>query len=67
MQHHNVDRQQVKLALSIIVPIYNEIEQLPELLEHLTRWSRLGHEVILVDGGSTDQSADVAEAIGFKV
>jgi rSAM/selenodomain-associated transferase 2 len=53
--------------LSIIVPILNEIELLPELLAHLQQWQRKGCEVLLVDGGSSDGSADVAEAIGFKV
>lgn len=53
--------------LSIIVPILNEIELLPELLAHLLHWQRRGCEVMLVDGGSEDGSADVAEVIGFRV
>lgn len=64
------DKSQVQLrpsALSIIVPILNEIELLPELMTHLQHWQRCGCEVLLVDGGSDDGSADVAEAIGFKV
>lgn len=54
-------------CLSIIVPMLNESEQLPELLEHLLHWKRLGCEVILVDGGSNDQSPEKAEALGFQV
>ncbi len=64
------DKNHVQLrfqALSIIVPILNEIELLPELMTHLQYWQRRGCEVLLVDGGSEDGSADVAEAIGFKV
>lgn len=53
--------------LSIMVPILNEIELLPELLAHLQQWQRKGCEVLLVDGGSSDGSAEVAEAIGFTV
>ena len=53
--------------LSIMVPILNEIELLPELLAHLQQWQRKGCEVLLVDSGSSDGSAEVAEAIGFTV
>lgn len=59
--------QQLYPSLSIIVPIFNEIELLPELLAHLQQWQRKGYEVLLVDGGSSDGSADVSEAIGFTV
>lgn len=54
-------------SLSIIVPVLNEIELLPELMAHLQQWQRKGCEVLLVDGGSSDRSAEVAEAIGFTV
>ncbi|KFI23578.1 TIGR04283 family arsenosugar biosynthesis glycosyltransferase [Nitrosococcus oceani] len=54
-------------AFSIIVPMLNEIELLPDLLAHLQYWQRQGCEVLLVDGGSQDGSAKVAESIGFKV
>ncbi len=54
-------------VLSIIVPILNEIELLPGLLAHLQQWQRKDCEVLLVDGGSSDGSAEVAEAIGFTV
>lgn len=59
--------QRLYPALSIIVPILNEIELLPELLAHLQQWQRKGCEVLLVDGGSRDGSAEVAEAIGYTV
>ncbi|MDY0207997.1 MAG: TIGR04283 family arsenosugar biosynthesis glycosyltransferase [Pseudomonas sp.] len=54
-------------ALSIIVPMLNEIEQLPYLLSHLLYWQRRGCEVLLVDGGSHDSSAETAEALGYSV
>lgn len=53
--------------ISLIVPMLNESEHLPELLEHLLHCKRTGCEIILVDGGSTDQSPEQAEALGFKV
>lgn len=53
--------------LSIIVPIYNEMEVLPDLLSHLQQWKRHGCEIVLVDGGSEDGCGDVAQAIGFTV
>tara|TARA_R110002072_G_scaffold94299_3_gene208445 strand:+ start:8959 stop:9633 length:675 start_codon:yes stop_codon:yes gene_type:complete len=55
------------MLISIIVPILNEAAQLPELLEHLLACKRASCEVILVDGGSTDQSPEQAEALGFSV
>lgn len=54
-------------SVSIIVPVLNEIDQLPELLAHLMQCQRHGCEVLLVDGGSTDGTADTAEAIGYRV
>lgn len=55
------------MSISIIVPILNESAQLPDLLAHLLECKRAGCEVILVDGGSTDQSPEQAEALGFTV
>jgi rSAM/selenodomain-associated transferase 2 len=54
-------------SVAIIVPMLNEREQLPDLLEHLLVWQQQGCEVVLVDGGSQDGSAQVAEALGFTV
>ncbi len=59
--------QACRSELSIIVPMLNELDTLPDLMAHLQQWQRLGCEVLLVDGGSDDGSADIAEAIGFKV
>lgn len=67
MENNQNSIHPLRPALSIIVPILNEIELLPELMTHLQYWQRRGCEILLVDGGSDDGSADVAEAIGFKV
>ncbi len=53
--------------LSIIVPMLNELEELPSLLAHLLPWQRRGCEVLLVDGSSDDGSAALAEFAGFTV
>ena len=55
--------------LSVIVPLFNEEESLPELTEWIGRvvaaqgWS---HEIILVDDGSTDGSWKVIESLRAK-
>jgi glycosyltransferase involved in cell wall biosynthesis len=52
--------------LSIVVPVLNEREALPELLEELDRTcSALGRsfEVIVVDDGSTDGSIELVEEL----
>lgn len=55
--------------LSVVVPVYNEAENLVPLLEELTD-SLLGlptaAEIIFVDDGSTDASPDVLAQLGAK-
>ncbi len=51
-------------ALSIIVPVLNEAARLPALLAGLAPF-REAAEVIVVDGGSTDGSAESAQAAGW--
>jgi len=54
-------------AVSIIIPVFNEAEVLPELL-HRVRALNLGQaEVIVVDDGSTDGSADAALNAGASL
>lgn len=51
-------------ALSIIVPVLNEAALLPGLLEQLRSFRNRGCEVIVVDGGSDDESAALAREGG---
>jgi glycosyltransferase involved in cell wall biosynthesis len=51
------------MDISIVIPVYNEEESLPELcswIERVMRENEFSYEVILVDDGSTDRSWDVA-------
>ena len=55
-----------KLDLSIVVPLYNEAESLPELvawIDRVARANNLSYEAILVDDGSKDGSWKVIESI----
>lgn len=52
----------MSLDLSVVIPLYNEEESLPELVEWIERVCKehaISHEVIMIDDGSTDNSWDV--------
>lgn len=54
------------MDLSIIIPLYNEEESLPELCDWIVRVvnaNNYSYEVIMVDDGSTDNSWQVIEEI----
>lgn len=58
------------LDLSVVVPIYNEEESLPELVEQLLkalRPSGESFELVLVNDGSADNSAAVLQQISTEV
>lgn len=55
------------MKLSVVVPVLNEAQELPGLLERLLPVIRNGSEVIVVDGGSDDGSAELAQRAGFTV
>ena len=44
---------------SILIPIYNEIGYLPDLLNALEYYINKGHEVIIIDDGSNDGSTNI--------
>jgi dolichol-phosphate mannosyltransferase len=55
----------VPVDLSIVVPVYNEEENLPLLwpeLREVLDATRLGYEVLFVDDGSQDRSAEIIRA-----
>ena len=47
--------------LSIIVPVLNEANGIQQCLAHLQPWREAGCELVVVDGGSVDQSAALAQ------
>lgn len=51
--------------LSIIVPLLNEAQALPPLLERMVSLARQGCEIIFSDGGSEDGSVELVENAGF--
>ena len=55
------------MRLSIIIPILNEANRIPQLFEELEQLRQSNCEIIIVDGGSTDNSVEIAENSGFRV
>lgn len=53
--------------ISIVIPVFNEAENLGALLKRLRALNLSEAEVIVVDDGSTDGSGSVAEEAGAKV
>ena len=54
------------LDISVVVPLYNEAESLPELvlwIDRVAKANALSYEIIMVDDGSTDGSFDVIEQL----
>ena len=54
------------LDLSVVVPIYNEAQSLPSLVEAISsavRETQLSYEIICVDDGSTDGSTEILTEI----
>lgn len=48
------------LALTVIIPVLNEAEALPGLLDQLRSQADVVLDIIVADGGSTDGSVDIA-------
>jgi glycosyltransferase involved in cell wall biosynthesis len=64
-----VGMNEENLSVSIVVPVYNEIQILPELLNRLNilfkNWPR-EHEIIFIDDGSTDGSSEFLDELPLK-
>ena len=55
------------MDISVIIPLYNEAESLPELYAWIARVCKennFSYEVIFVNDGSTDNSWEVIEKLG---
>jgi glycosyltransferase involved in cell wall biosynthesis len=58
----SLERGTAKPQVSAVVPVYNEVESIPILIETLAaifRENALSYEIICVDDGSTDGSSDL--------
>ena len=58
-----------RLDISVVVPLFNEEESLPELVAWIDRVARensLSYEVIMVNDGSTDGSWEVVKELSAK-
>jgi len=55
------------MRLSIVIPVLNEAHNLPPLLAQLAPLRTAGCEIIVVDGGSKDGSAELAAHAGAAV
>lgn len=54
------------MDISVVIPLYNEAESLPELFEWIERVMHehhFSHEVIFINDGSTDNSWEVIEQL----
>jgi len=54
-------------AVSIVMPVYNEAENLRRVLQEIHALGLQDYEIIVGDDGSSDDSAAVAEALGARV
>jgi rSAM/selenodomain-associated transferase 2 len=53
-----ISDQQFHMKISVIIPVYNEKNRLPGLLKKLAPVIDNVHEIIVVDGGSTDGTCE---------
>ena len=57
---HNTSRQP---KLSVIIPLYNKAPYVKKALESVFAQTYTDYELIIVDDGSTDESASIAEEL----
>ena len=58
------------MDISVVIPLYNEAESLPELfawIERVMKEHNFSYEVIFINDGSTDNSWEVIEALKSKM
>ncbi len=53
----------IALSLSVVVPVWREAAGIEEILQRLQPVRQSGHELIVVDGGSPDNTADLARPL----
>ncbi len=53
------------MKLSVIIPVYNEVESITEVLKRV-KASKLAHEIIIIDDFSTDGTREVLKKLDGK-
>ncbi len=53
--------------ISVIIPVLNEANEINQCLTALLPMKKAGHEIIVVDGGSTDDTCDLANPSADQV
>lgn len=54
-------------TLSIVIPVFNEAEVIGETLSRIQDAATLPHEIICVDGGSSDTTANIVQKHGCRL
>lgn len=55
------------MFISIIIPVLNEEDSIKNLLQQLQAYRRQGHEIIVVDGGSKDDTCSISKKLSDKL
>jgi glycosyltransferase involved in cell wall biosynthesis len=55
------------MRVSVVIPARNEVKTLPLLLHDLAATRKAGHEIVVVDGGSDDDTVEIATPYADKV
>jgi len=53
------------MKLSVIIPVYNEVESIREIVRRVQK-ARLANEIVIVDDGSTDGTRDLLSELDGK-
>lgn len=56
-----------KLGISVVIPLYNKCETIARAIESVLAQRDVMSEIIVVDDGSTDRSADIVATFGNRV
>ncbi len=62
----NVDKR-TEIKVSIIIPTLNEATQIQSSLEALQQYRQAGHELIISDGGSSDDTTSLCAPLADKI
>lgn len=55
------------MSVTLVIPVLDEAKALPALVGQVAALDPPPHEIVLVDGGSADETVAIAEAAGWRV